>query len=297
MNNHYEQPDSDLDLLIRPPSEDFSNPGEVIDSGGGGDGAGRYAYSSLMAALVTPAIRSPLSFIRVAHFHEGPRTRKMLDGLIELHQREFDAPVCNRQGMMDILEGECGEFKKVMSESDLEAAEELAMEEANSRSRIAHIESQDLSRLSEGEVKDHIAERDASRKALETCRLNQRQLSMYARAYLAGRLRWLEIYEWIAEDRRRGIPVKDYKIARKMMADQKTTGAMLLPYMTWAFNRLYALSEISMSDGDAWRRYTAQMMAGMADADGRAPLRRRWLRGRSPSRGGSDDSQEGPGAV
>ena len=50
MNNHYEQPDSDLDLLIRPPSEDFSNPGEVIDSGGGGDGAGRYAYSSLMAA-------------------------------------------------------------------------------------------------------------------------------------------------------------------------------------------------------------------------------------------------------
>ena len=27
MTNHCEQPDSDLDLLIRPPPEDFSNPG------------------------------------------------------------------------------------------------------------------------------------------------------------------------------------------------------------------------------------------------------------------------------
>ena len=292
MNHHPETPELDLDLL-KAPNDDFANPGDVIDSSHGGDGVDRYAYSSLMAALVTPAIRSPLSFIKIASFHENPQTHRMLDGLIELHQREFDAPVCNRQQMMDILEGECQEFKKVMSESHIGTAEELAMEEANCRSRIAYIEAQDLSRLSEGQVKDLIAEHDTTRKALETCRLNQRRLSMYARAYLAARLRWLEIYEWIAEDRRRGIPVKDYKPAREMMQNPKATVAMLLPHMTWSFNRLYALSEISMFGGEAWRRYTAQMMAGVADAEiqGRQS-RRRWpLR----SRRGSDDSQDGLG--
>ena len=72
MNHHPETPELDLDLL-KAPNDDFANPGDVIDSSHGGDGVDRYAYSSLMAALVTPAIRSPLSFIKIANGHEGRR--------------------------------------------------------------------------------------------------------------------------------------------------------------------------------------------------------------------------------
>ena len=243
-------------LPSSPDSGSFDSPGEMISFGGnGGMGPDRYAFSTLIAKVLMPQMETEYEPFKTAALIR-PKQKKALETMLTLFRIDYAAEVTNRFGLIRLLEREAARLAEdagMHQVDEIRKAEESALEYANLRSKLNH-----LARMPKYGIdkKELIWQQDQWQTIQGNIIDNAHKISdltLHARGFYYYRIYWLDIIEWIGQDRLDRKPFKDYTNVKDMWAEGSVAPGKVVSQMPWAWQCAYQMQTVSLSSGQEFR--------------------------------------------
>ncbi len=244
---------------ILPPSPDagsFDSPGDLVSYGGNmGMSPDRYAFSTLIAKVLMPQMETEFEPFKTAALIR-PKQKKALETMLTLFRIDYAAEVTNRFGLIRLLEREAARLAEdagMHQVDEIRKAEELALKYTNLRSRLNH-----LARLPKyGIEKKHLlwqqSQWDDIQGQIIDDTQNISELTLHARGFYYYRIYWLDIIEWIGQDRLDRKPFKDYTHVKDLWAEGNVDPGKIVSQMPWAWQCAYQMQTVSLSSGQEFR--------------------------------------------
>ena len=253
-----------------PGLDSFENPGEVINKGRGpgrdNERGDYYAYSTILAKGLRSQSDTLIEFMKTAALKTDEQ-RICADRLVSWFSFMFNAPVCNRYGMMNFTQGRIDILRDGVEDiredeerrqalDDIAAAGRLAQEYTAARSVALTLESQGTRGLSREEVEQLKSRREEAQQRMTANDRAAAELSSAARETYSHLLylRWLE--DWVAADEKAGLPVTkyDYTAIKERLAKKEITLLEVLDDLPLPLQKAYQLCQVSLSSGEQWRQ-------------------------------------------
>ena len=243
-------------LPTSPDVSSFDSPGEMISYGGGaGMAPDRYAFSTLIAKVLMPQMETEYEPFKTAALVR-PKQKKALETMLTLFRIDYAAEVTNRFGLIRLLEREAARLAEdagMHQVDEIRKAEEYALKYANLRSKLNYLarlpkHGIDKKTLLKQQSDWEIAQGEIIEDAQKVS-----ELTLHARGFYYYRIYWLDIIEWIAQDRFDRKPFKDYTHVKDMWADGSVDPGKVVSQMPWAWQCAYQMQTVSLSSGQEFR--------------------------------------------
>ena len=295
----------------------FEDEGSLVNTGSapfrdqGGDAY--YAYSRILAEGLKSQSTTIIEFVKTAALSLDLQ-KICVDRLLSWFWFVFNAPVCNRYGLIESTESRIAGIEDEAEDTDDDAirdaavadiakARELAAEYAQHKGKAGELLASMHSDMSAQNIVGKQAEYQTARQSMDS--LDSKAMSLSGPAYEIYShllyIRWIE--DWIAEDEKAGLPVSQYDfsaVKRKLQAKDVTV-LDLLDSLPLAIQKAYQICMMSMSSGEEWRQ---MFILGITFGNGVMPPqdesgKKKWYdrflrRGSNPQRPRSHGSNYAP---
>ena len=291
LNGHGEGETNEFAAYSPPDLSNFNDRGELVTTQvpGAASDAEYFAYSTILAEGLKPQSDTEIEFIKTAALKD-PMQQVCLDKLVSWFQFVYNAPVCNRYGLIEVTEkrvqeivddaeDETDEDERAGMLVDIAAANVLAEDYNREKATATHLMGLPTTGMTRWEI-------DQRRQLWKTTQNNMEQADEEAtRLYSGAReiyhhgLYILWVKSWIAADERQGLSVAqyDYTELKKGLRERRFKVFDVASRMPMAWQKAYQMCQISQSTGEEWRQmFTITITRGIGQMPPPEPKSRRW---------------------
>ena len=292
MNGHDPALEEDEFSSYAPPDlSNFNHKGELVTGNGPGSttDAEYFAYSTILAEGLKPQKDTEIEFMKTAALKD-PMQQLALDKHISWFQFVYNAPVCNRYGLVEVTqerihkvldEAEDHEDEDEQAEmlSDITRAGQLAEEYHRQKAIATHLMSLPTAGMEKSDIEDRKKLWEQTQIEMRNCDEEATELYSGARGIYQHTLYILWVEAWIAADERQGLPVAQYDFTELKRAFREKTFSVFdaASRMPMAWRIAHQMCQVSLSSGEEWRQmFTVTITRGIGQLPTPERQRRPW---------------------